>query len=60
MIVTDPKYASRACAVGVVQSPSPERLIKCGLSPEAIVAHVLVAKYAWHLPACRQAQMLLA
>lgn len=60
VIVTHPKYASRACADGVVQSPSPERLIKCGLSPEAIVAHVLVAKYAWHLPAYRRAQMLLA
>jgi hypothetical protein len=27
---------------------------------EAMVAHVLVAKFAWHLPLYRQAQMLLA
>jgi transposase len=36
------------------------RLIKGGLQTEAMVAHVLVSKYAWHLPLYRQAQMLLA
>jgi transposase len=44
----------------VVQAPAPERLIKGGLPTEAMVAYVLVAKYAWHLPLYRQAQMLLA
>ena len=29
-----------------------------GLPTEAMVAHVLVSKYAWHLPLYRQAQML--
>jgi transposase len=28
--------------------PAPERLIKGGLPTEAMVAYVLVAKYAWH------------
>ena len=42
-----------------MQAPAPERLIKGGLPTEAMVAHVLVAKYAWHLPLYRQAQMLL-
>src|SRR5260370_932310 len=37
-----------------------ERLIKSGLPTEAMVAYVLVAKYAWHLPLYRQAQMLLS
>src|SRR5215467_13903334 len=55
-----PKYACRACEAAVVQAPAPERLIKGGLPTEAMVAHVLVAKYAWHLPLYRQAQMLLA
>jgi transposase len=55
-----PRYACRACAEAVVQAPAPERLIKGGLPTEAMVAHVLVAKYAWHLPLYRQAQMLLA
>ena len=61
VIVTHrPKYACRACEQAVVQAPAPERLIKGGLPTEAMVAQVLVGKYAWHLPLYRQAQMLLA
>jgi len=61
VIVTHrPKFACRACTDGVVQAPAPERLIKGGLPTEAMVAYVLVAKYAWHLPLYRQTQMLLA
>src|SRR5207245_2192800 len=61
VIVTHrPKYACRACEQAVVQAPAPERLIKGGLPTEAMVAYVLVAKYAWHLPLYRHAQMLLA
>jgi transposase len=59
VIVTHrPKYACRACEGTVVQAPAPERLIKGGLPTEAMVAHVLSGKYAWHLPLYRQAQML--
>jgi transposase len=61
VIVTHrPKYACRACEEAVVQAPAPERLIKGGLPTEAMVASVLVAKYAWHLPLYRQSQMLAA
>ena len=61
VIVTHrPKYACRGCEQAVVQAPAPERLIKGGLPTEAMVAFVLVTKYAWHLPLYRQAQMLLA
>ena len=61
VIVTHrPKYACRACEQAVVQAPAPERLIEGGLPTEAMVASVLVAKYAWHLPLYRQAQMLAA
>ena len=61
VIVTHrPKYACRACEQAVIQAPAPERLIKGGLPTEAMVAYVLVAKYAWHLPLYRQTQMLLA
>jgi transposase len=61
VIVTHrPKYACRACEEAVVQAPAPERLIKGGLPTEAMVAAVLVGKYAWHLPLYRQAQMLAA
>ena len=55
VIVTHrPKYACRACEQAVVQAPAPERLIKGGLPTEAMVAYVLVAKYAWHLPLYRK------
>src|SRR5438132_19184 len=61
VIVTHrPKYACRACEEAPVQAPAPERLIKGGLPTEAMVAYVLAAKYAWHLPLYRQAQILLA
>jgi transposase len=58
LVTHRPRYACRACEQAVVQAPAPERLIKGGLPTEAMVASVLVAKYAWHLPLYRQAQML--
>ena len=61
VIVTHrPKYGCRACEAAPVQAPAPERLIKGGLPTEAMVAYVLAAKYAWHLPLYRQAQILLS
>jgi transposase len=58
VVTRRPKYACRACASAVVQASAPERLIRGGLPTEAMVAHVLVGKYAWHLPLYRQAKML--
>jgi len=60
LVTRRPKYGCRACAGAVVQAVAPERLIRSGLPTEALVAHVLVSKYAWHLPLYRQAQILLA
>jgi transposase len=60
LVTRRPKYGCRACAGAVVQAPAPERLIRAGLPTEAMVAYVLVSKYAWHLPLYRQAQILLA
>ena len=57
LVVRRPKYACRACENVVVQSPAPARLIEGGLPTEATVAHVLVSKYADHLPLYRQAQI---
>ncbi len=51
------KYACRSCTDGVVQAPAPARLIPAGMPTEATVAHVLVSKYADHLPLYRQAQI---
>jgi transposase len=60
LVTRRPKYGCRGCVGAVVQAPAPERLIRAGLPTEALVAHVLVSKYAWHLPLYRQAQILLA
>jgi transposase len=57
LVVRRPKYACRACAEAVVQAPAPARLIEGGLPTEATVAHVLVSKFADHLPLYRQAQI---
>ena len=57
LVVRRPKYACRACEEAVVQAPAPARLIEGGLPTEATVAHVLVSKYADHLPLYRQAQI---
>jgi len=59
VIVTKrPKLACRSCTGTVVQAPAPARLIEGGIPTEALVAHVLVARYADHLPLYRQAQIL--
>jgi transposase len=52
-----PKYACRQCEEVVVQAPAPARLVEGGIPTEATVAHVLVAKYADHLPLYRQSQI---
>jgi transposase len=53
-----PKYACRSCEGQIVQAPAPAHLIEGGLPTERMVAHVLVNKYADHLPLYRQAQAL--
>jgi transposase len=56
-VVRRPRYGCRACAEAVVQAPAPERPITGGMATEALLAHVLVAKYADFLPLYRQAQI---
>lgn len=59
VIVTKrPKLACRSCAGVVVQRPAPARLVEGGLPTEATVAHVIVSRYADHLPLYRQAGIL--
>src|SRR6056297_1380080 len=53
-----PKYACRVCTDGVTQAPTPAALIEGGLPTEGAIAHVLVGKYADHLPLYRQSQIL--
>ena len=65
IVTRRPKYACRTCertgadeTAGIIQAPAPPRLVPGGLPSEALVADVLVAKYADHLPLYRQSQML--
>jgi transposase len=57
IVTRRPKYACRICEEVVVQAPAPARLVEGGIPTEATVAHVLVSKYADHLPLYRQAQI---
>ncbi len=56
-VVRRPRYGCRACEEAVVQAPAPERPITGGMATEALLAHVLVAKFSDHLPLYRQAQI---
>ncbi len=58
LVTKRPKLACRACEGVVVQAPAPARLIEGGMPTEATVAHVLVSRYADHLPLYRQSQIL--
>jgi transposase len=58
LVTKRPKLACRACPGVVLQAPAPARLIEGGMPTEATVAHVLVSRYADHLPLYRQAQIL--
>lgn len=57
IVTRRPKYACRSCEGGIVQAPAPAHLILGGMPTEAVVAHVIVSKYADHLPLYRQAQI---
>ena len=57
LVTRRPRYGCRACEGAVVQAPAPARLVEGGLPTEALVAHVLVGKYADHLPLYRQSQI---
>ncbi|WP_339115112.1 IS66 family transposase [Thioclava sp. GXIMD2076] len=53
-----PKYACRICPDGVTQAVAAPRLIEAGLPTERAIAHILVSKFADHLPFYRQSQIL--
>jgi transposase len=51
-----PKLSCRSCE-GIAQAPAPSLPIERGLAGPGLLAHVLVAKYADHLPLYRQAEI---
>lgn len=57
IVTRRPKYACRGCEGGITQAPAPAHVIRGGLPTEALIAHVLVSKFADHSPLYRQAQI---
>jgi len=57
IVTIRPKYACQSCADKVVQAPAPAYLIEGALPTEGAIAHVLVSKWADHLPLYRQSQI---
>jgi transposase len=52
-----PKYACRACET-IVTAPTLPSIIERGIAAPGLLAHVLISKYADHLPLTRQREML--
>jgi transposase len=50
------RWGCRTCE-SVVEAPAPEKPITGGMATEALLSSVAVAKFAWHVPLYRQAQM---
>jgi transposase len=52
-----PKYACRACEI-IVSAPTLPAIIERSIAGESLLAHILISKYADHLPLYRQIEML--
>ncbi len=57
LVTRRPRYGCRSCEAAPVQAPAPARIVEGGLPTEALIAQVLVSKYADHLPLYQQAQI---
>ena len=53
-----PRYTCRRCEDTIIVAPAPDRPVDGGMPTEALVAHVVVSKFADSLPLYRQVQML--
>ena len=51
------KLACPTCREGVVVAPPPPKVVEKGLATAGLIAHVLVSKFADHLPLYRQAEI---
>jgi transposase len=54
LVTRRPRYGCRSCESAIVQAPAPARIVEGGIPTEAVIAQVLVSKYADHLPLYRQ------
>ena len=53
-----PRYGCRACECAMVQAKAPPRPVDGGMPTIALLVHIAVMKFAWHLPLHRQVKML--
>ena len=53
LVTRRPRNSCRSCESAVVQARAPARIVEGGIPTEALIAQVLVAKYADHLPLYR-------
>ena len=58
IVTVRPRYACPKGRTGVRQAPAPPAIIEGGLPTKAMLAHVVVSKFADHLPLYRQAQIM--
>jgi transposase len=58
IVTVRPRYACPKGRTGVRQASVPPAIIEGGLPTEAMLAHVVVSKFADHLPLYRQAQIM--
>lgn len=58
LVTVRPKMGCRSCGDGVAQAQAAKHIVPGGLPSEALLADVLVKKYADHLPLYRQAQIM--
>jgi transposase len=53
LVTRRPRYGCRSCESAVVQAPAPPHIVEGGIPTEALIAQVLVSKYADHVPLYR-------
>ncbi len=58
LVTVRPKMGCRSCGDGVAQARASKHIVPGGLPSEALLADVLVKKYADHLPLYRQSQIM--
>lgn len=58
LVTRRPRYGCRTCETGVAQAAAPAHVVEGGLPTEALIAHLLTAKYADGLPLYRQAGIM--
>lgn len=57
--IVRPRYACRSCKNSVAQAPLPDQLIPRANAGVSLITHLIVSKYADHLPLYRMEQIFL-